>query len=211
MAESLLGYNEMAVSSTVGRTRSFVGPFGLYAGAAIAVFYLAPSEYLLEPLLAALAMAVGGLARVVGVDAIASGSLVVVPGNFGIEIVVECSGVPELLIFLSAVLAYPTSGRSKLAGAMIALAGVMAGNIVRLAALFLVGVHAPEYFDPVHAYVQGILSYFLMVVLWLGWLRLSATRAPFDPEAPGEAPRIYDAEVGGSSLPITTKLNKGLH
>jgi exosortase/archaeosortase family protein len=174
MAESLLGYISPTAKSADDRSRRFVPRFGLYAGAAIAVFYLAPSEYLLEPLLAALAMAVGALARAVGVDAIVSGSLVVVPGNFGIEIVVECSGVPELLLFLSAVLAYPASGKSRVAGAMIAIAGVMVGNIVRLAALFLIGVHALEYFDPVHAYVQGILSYILMVVLWLGWLHLSA-------------------------------------
>ena len=177
MAKSLPEHNAPAVALTAGRTGSFIRRFGLYAGAAIAVFYLAQSGYLLRPLLATLAMMVGGLAQMVGVDAIVSGSLVVVPGNFGIEIAIECSGVPELLIFVSAVLAYPASARSKLTGVMIALAGVMAGNIVRLTVLFLVGIYAPEYFDAVHAYVQGILSYILMAVLWLGWLFLSATRA----------------------------------
>lgn len=177
MVETLRAYTEPAASSTGGPTRVFFRSFVLYAGVAIAVFYLTPSERIFGWLLAALAKAVGGLTSVVGVDAIVSGSLVVIPGNFGIEIAVECSGVPELLIFLCAVLAFPTSARCKLAGVMIAFVGVMVGNVLRLTALFLVGVHTPEYFDPVHAYVQGILIYVLMAVLWLGWLQLSATRA----------------------------------
>lgn len=184
MAETLQAYKEPAATSTGGPTRVFFQSFVLYSGVAIAVFYFIPSERIFGWLLVALAKAVGGLASVVGIDAIVSGPLVVIPGNFGIEIAVECSGVPELLIFLCAVLAFPTSARSRLAGVITAFVGVMAGNVLRLTALFLVGVHAPEYFDPVHVYLQGILSYVLMAVLWLSWLKLSATHAATSPVSP---------------------------
>ena len=146
----------------------------LYAGIGLLLFYLAPSGPVPDALLGLLALAVGEIASAVGVEAVVSGPVVVIPGTFGIEIAMECSGVPELLIFLSAVLAFPASTRSRVIGVAVAVVGVMAGNIVRLAALFLVGVHAPANFDFVHTYVQGPLSYVLMVVLWLGWLKLSA-------------------------------------
>jgi exosortase/archaeosortase family protein len=150
--------------------------FVLYAGVALAIFYAVPAEILLRPLLAALATVVGGLSRALGLAAVAAGTQVAVPGAFGIEIAVECSGVPELLLFLSAVFAYPASARSRAAGAAVAVVGVVLGNVLRLAALLAVGVHAPRYFDAVHAYVQGAISYLAMSALWIAWLRLSAVR-----------------------------------
>lgn len=151
--------------------------FALYAGAGLTLFYLLPSERLFHWLLAALANVVGGFASLVGIDALVSGPQVVLPGAFGIEVAIECSGVPELVLFLSAVFAFTASIRSKIIGVTVAVAGVTFGNILRITALFFVGIYAPEYFYWVHAYVQGLLSYILMVVLWIGWMKLSAISA----------------------------------
>ena len=177
MAEMLRAVTEPTVIPSAHSGRAFLRAFVLYAGLAIALFYLFPSQRMFGWLLEWLAITVGGIASILGVDALVSESLVVIPGEFGIDIAIECSGVPELLLFLCAVLAFPTTPASKLLGVTIAIVGVTTGNVLRLAALFLVGVRAPEYFDPVHTYVQGMLSYVLMAVLWIGWLKLSATRA----------------------------------
>lgn len=160
------------------RRRSFLRPFLLYAGASLALYFALPSDTLFRWLLEWLAAAVGAIAAAAGVDVVVQGAVVVVPDSFGIEIALECSGVPELLIFLSAVLAFPAAPGSKAVGALVALIGVMAGNVLRLAALLFVGLYAREYFDTVHSWVQGLASYVLMAVLWLGWLRYSALRNP---------------------------------
>ena len=151
--------------------------FAIYAGAGLTIYYLLPSERLFDWLLAAIAWAVGALASVAGVDVLVSGPQVVLPGQFGVEVAIECSGVPELILFLSAVFAFNAPVWSKTMGVAVAVAGVTLGNILRITALLLVGIYAPQYFTWVHDYVQGPISYVLMTILWIGWMKLSRGRA----------------------------------
>ena len=159
-----------------GRQKAFffAWRFCLFCAMGMGFFYLAPVGVLLQPLLTALAALVGGLLKVTGLSVIVLGQKVVLPRVFGIDIATECSGAQQLILFLSAVLAYPTSNRSRLFGVALGTAAVLLGNLVRLVTLFWVGVQAREYFDVAHSYIWGGVSCAGLVLLWLLWLRLSA-------------------------------------
>jgi len=152
---------------------SFAWRFCLYSGMGLCFLYLAPGDYLLQPLLIMLARLVGRVLELTGQPVVVLGQKVVLPGVFGIDIAVECSGAPHLVLFLSGVLAYPAPYRSRLVGVGLGTTAVLLGNLARMVTLFWVGVQAREYFDVAHFYVWGGLSLAGLVLLWMYWLRLS--------------------------------------
>lgn len=165
---------ENTLVRTGKQTVSFGLRFCLYSAAGAGLLYLSPANKLLEPLLEVLATLVGGLLQSAGMPVMVLGQKVVLPGVFGIDIVTECSGIPQMVLFLSVVLAYPTSNASRLFGAIIAASAVFLGNLLRLFTLFWVGVHARDYFDLAHSYIWGVFSYSGLVLLWILWLFFSA-------------------------------------
>ena len=88
---------------------------------------------------------------------------------FGITVVTACTGVFATGLFLVAVMAFPTTWISKLIGVSIGIAGLFAINVVRLASLYVVGIHWPTILDPVHQLVWQSLLIVLAIVLWLLW------------------------------------------
>ncbi len=115
-----------------------------------------------------------------------SNKTVVFAGNFGAHIIPDCDGIVLVVLFLSAVLAFPAPRRLALIPATLAgLAIVVALNWVRVFALVLTGYFNPEIVEFSHVYVwQGVLI-LGTVLVWLGWanyaLRLEG-RGPPTPE-----------------------------
>lgn len=71
-------------------------------------------------------------------------------GRFPLRVVKACGAFDAHALLAGAVLAYPALLRDRLLGVM-AGAGVLLGvNTLRMAALYLVGVHVPHRFDMVH-------------------------------------------------------------
>ncbi|HEY6880514.1 MAG TPA: hypothetical protein VI299_20965 [Polyangiales bacterium] len=75
---------------------------------------------------------------------------VVIAGRFPLRIVLDCTALDVQALFVSAVLAAPASARSKLLGALGGVAFLAVANLVRIVALYYVGVHAPARFDLMH-------------------------------------------------------------
>ena len=93
----------------------FVGLFALYL-AVIALGYPWLTERWIAPceaMTTATAVIEYALLSLVSDEASLSGNLVQL-GPFGVRIIAECTGIFEALIFLAAVLAYPTSWAKKL-------------------------------------------------------------------------------------------------
>ncbi|CAD7773173.1 Transmembrane exosortase (Exosortase_EpsH) [Candidatus Methanoperedenaceae archaeon GB50] len=115
------------------------------------------------------AIVLGFILSIFGLDAAASGSAVRVNG-FGMEIVDECTGIFEMLVYAAAVLAFPTSRNKKAIGLAfgIPLLGLL--NMVRLICLAFVGMYYPESFEFVHLYLWQVTLILLIVIVLSIWI-----------------------------------------
>lgn len=102
-------------------------------------------------------------------DVYAFGTEVASP-DFAMGIIEACTGVVPMLIFLAAVLAYPSPNKRKALGIVIGILGLYAVNIIRTTTLFAVGVHFPSFFDTAHYIVWQSLMILVAVVFWLLWV-----------------------------------------
>jgi exosortase H (IPTLxxWG-CTERM-specific) len=115
------------------------------------------------------ASCVGLVLRMLGQDVVTSGQTVSVQGGMSFQIIYQCSGLFLMSIFAAAVLAYPARIVEKLLGLAIGLPILFVANVLRLAALGLVGHYFPAYFDLSHEYLwQGIFIVFVLF-LWVQW------------------------------------------
>ena len=148
----------------------YLGAFGLLFSTVLRESYHAANGWL-SLLTAGAVHSVLGLFANTGLD----GAYVSYDG-FPVEIVGECVGVYEVVIFCACVLAYPASVRSKLIGLPIGTFAILAFNLVRIIGLLVVGRHQPEWFGFFHLYFwQGTLV-LLVATVWLGWLQLIVRR-----------------------------------
>ncbi len=97
------------------------------------------------------------------------GTMVASPG-FTMGIIEACTGIVPMIIFVSAVLAYPSSVRQKAIGIGLGISGIYAVNLVRTTTLFAVGAHFPGFFDTAHYLVWQSLMILAAVVFWLLWV-----------------------------------------
>jgi archaeosortase B (VPXXXP-CTERM-specific) len=97
------------------------------------------------------------------------GKLVVFDG-FAVQIIDECTGIYEMLIFTSAVLAFPTSWRKKGLGVLLGCPLIYLFNILRIAMLILVGRYYPPAFDFMHLYFWQATMIVWITLVWLLWI-----------------------------------------
>lgn len=96
--------------------------------------------------------------------------------GFTVEIIEECTGLFEMLIFLAALLSYPADWKSKIIGILLGLPALYLFNVLRIVALTLVGVHSPGMFDFMHLYFwQGTLI-LMITSVWVLWILLVVNR-----------------------------------
>jgi exosortase/archaeosortase family protein len=91
-------------------------------------------------------------------------------GDFEVDVAPACSGAVPTSIYMAAVFAYPSSWRSRAIGAALGIVTIQIVNIVRVTALFLVGLFFHEVFHDTHVYVAQALVVCVAVALWLFWV-----------------------------------------
>ncbi len=91
-------------------------------------------------------------------------------GSFSVQIIEECTGVFEVIIFSAAVLAYPTSDAKKAIGLALGIPILYLFNVLRILMLLPVGDNYPELFEFMHLYFwQGTLI-LMITSVWLLWI-----------------------------------------
>jgi exosortase/archaeosortase family protein len=90
-------------------------------------------------------------------------------GPFVVDVTEACSGAVPTAIYLAAVAAYPASWRAKMIGAGIGFGVINSINVLRVIALFLVGLFASQYFHDTHVYVAQALVVVIAVATWIFW------------------------------------------
>ena len=89
--------------------------------------------------------------------------------GFVVQIVEACDGVLPAMIYLSAVLAFPSRWIDKGWGILIGLPAIFLVNLARLVTLMLVGAAWPGVFEQVHIYVWQALVIALAMAVWVFW------------------------------------------
>jgi archaeosortase B (VPXXXP-CTERM-specific) len=102
-------------------------------------------------------------------EASLSGNLVYL-GPFSVLIIEECTGVFEALIFLAAVLAYPTGWVDKLIGIGFGVPILYAINVARILVLLWVGRFHHELFEFMHIYFWQATLILMITSVWLLWI-----------------------------------------
>jgi len=90
-------------------------------------------------------------------------------GKFVVDVSPACSGAVPSMIYLAAVFAYPSGLRAKVIGAGLGMGIIHSVNLIRVVALFLIGLFAHQYFHDTHVYVAQALVVAIAVATWLFW------------------------------------------
>ncbi len=87
-----------------------------------------------------------------------------------VRIGAACTGVVPILIFLAAIIAYPSTIIQKAVGFLLGILGLYTANIVRTTSLFAIKAHFPGFFDMAHHVIWQAVMILLAVVFWLIWV-----------------------------------------
>ena len=98
----------------------------------------------------------------------------IVSDSFAVVVVAECTAVGPLLLLIGAVVASPSSIRSKVLGVALGLFALSGLNVVRIASLFWIGSAHPDYLSLAHLLVWQPAMILSAVVLWLLWVEMTA-------------------------------------
>jgi exosortase/archaeosortase family protein len=93
--------------------------------------------------------------------------------SFAVTVARECSGVEFLCLITAVIIAFPASWRARFLGIFVAAGWCVLINVLRVASLLLVGVHAHGAFALVHEQIWTlclILTSTLFVAAWIHWL-----------------------------------------
>ncbi len=102
--------------------------------------------------------------------------------GFSVEIIEECTGIFEMLIFLAALISYPASWRSKLIGFLLGIPALYAFNVIRIVFLAFVGAHYHKLFDFMHLYFWQATLILMITTVWVLWILLVVGREKKTPE-----------------------------
>ena len=140
-------------------------------------------QYIIHPFTSALADACVWLIKLFDDDVIASGNTIRSASNgFAISIERGCNGIEAIIILVSAVLAFPSPWKHKLAGIGIGFLAIQLLNVVRIISLFYMGQWSRLWFDWFHLYLWQALIILDALIVFLVWLRyLPASNEPHDP------------------------------
>lgn len=158
--------------SFFSRHRKLLTSVGIFAGCIIIAIF-AYSRFVdsegMHSLLVLTASATSAILNLFG-GGVHTADTLVTSQNFSMRIVAECTGIIPMIIFLSAVIAYPSRLKDKAIGIVIGIFGIYLLNLVRTASLFCIGASFPKIFNTAHYLVWQSLIILAAIALWLVWV-----------------------------------------
>lgn len=107
----------------------------------------------------------------------AEGSVLYGP-NFNFGVGPDCTALPPIALLLGAILAFPSSPRAKLTGAVLGIVFLNILNLLRVMSLVYIGAHFPDAIDLAHEVIWQAGMILATVVFWLVWLQRSRREEP---------------------------------
>jgi len=101
-------------------------------------------------------------------------------GGLAFRIIPECTPLFSSCLFACFIAFHPAALSQKAVGLVMGIPALYLGNLVRLAATYVVSLHDRRLFDVVHAYLGQVFTIFLVIMVclfWLKWLERQKTGA----------------------------------
>lgn len=157
----------------------FLVVFLVLLGVSFTAISLQPvNDRVIEPFTAGVARVSGATLDLIGQDVTMRGTIIE-NERFAVNIRNGCNGVETMLIFISAVLAFPAAWGARLGGLVFGIVAIQIVNLLRVVALFLTGAYFPRLFDASHTVVWQTVVILAGVLLWIYWAsRFAAPRRP---------------------------------
>jgi exosortase H (IPTLxxWG-CTERM-specific) len=105
-------------------------------------------------------------------------------GRTSLRIVKNCDAMEAEILFLAAVLAFPSAWRKRLIGAALGALTIAVVNVIRIACLYQIGVHFPTAFEFVHLELWPLLLVVSAVAVFLVWATWARRGPGRDTHAP---------------------------
>ena len=103
-------------------------------------------------------------------------------GGFAVEIIEECTGLYEILIYAAAVFAFPTTLVKKGIGILLGAPILYATNVLRIVFLVWIGRYYPATFNFMHLYFWQATLILMITSVWLLWIfQVVRRETPTDP------------------------------
>ena len=147
-------------------------------GGSLAVYMLFnASTSFNEPVRDATAGVTAWLLRLSGSHVTSNGSLLTA-GDLRFAVVADCTPAGPLLLMWGAMLAFPATLRSKLAGMALGAVALISLNFVRLVSLIIIGLVWNQALDIAHLLVWQSVMILASVVFWVAWLQKTKGAVP---------------------------------
>lgn len=132
------------------------------------------NDSVIEPFTAGIAKASGMTLNLIGQKITMKGTQIR-NEKFGVNVRNGCNGVETMIIFVSAVLAFPAPWKARLIGLALGVIAIQVVNLIRVVALFLTGAYFPQFFDSSHTVIWQTIVILFGVLLWIFWANRFAT------------------------------------
>jgi len=150
----------------------FIGGFIIFT----IVFYLLTNASWFEsfrtPLVSVYTKFSSLLLNIIGQGTSTSGSILK-SSEFSVNVQEGCDAIIPTILYITAVLVFPTSWKNKGRGLLIGVPTLFLLNTIRIVTLFLTGVYAPKFFDFMHVEFWQAVFIICTVLLFISWLKSS--------------------------------------
>ena len=90
--------------------------------------------------------------------------------SFSCEVDSGCNGMMAISLLLAGLIAMPSTWIRRSVGACYLVPAALLVNIFRLAGLYYLGAHKPDWFGLAHVYFGQVLTILIVTMLWFIWL-----------------------------------------
>jgi exosortase H (IPTLxxWG-CTERM-specific) len=119
----------------------------------------------------------GSLIDFFGGSVVVNGAALQAPtANFAILVDNGCSGLEATILVIAATMAYPTTIRLRLLGALACSLAILGVNLIRVISLFYLGQYSREWFDWAHLYAWDVLIMIDGLIAYALWIRFVGAR-----------------------------------
>lgn len=157
----------------------FIAAFGLACLGLWALVCILPDSFV-RVICEHTARVLGHALDVLGYATNVTGNLVTGSG-VSFQIVLECTALSAMALFVCFVSFSRTQGRKKMIGLAMGIPVLYLGNLVRLVSIFAVTKHDPRLFEVVHVYMGQVFTIILVVLSCIVWLKWADRDSPAGP------------------------------
>lgn len=96
---------------------------------------------------------------------------------YSLAVGLGCEAIDLTVLCIVAIIFFPESLKKRLVGALLGGIFIQFINIIRIATLYMIGIHIPQHFDLFHHNIWQIILIACVVSFWWVWLRSGVAKS----------------------------------